>query len=76
MSAERMMDTVADQVLKQFAGNFATRVLALQAPSAAAAGPAPVEAPAPAAAPQLNAFALAWAVLRDWLRSLFGAKRA
>ncbi len=84
----RMMDSVADQVLKQFAANFAARVQALQAQAPPPAGPgagagapvAPVTAatpaPPPAAAPQLNAFALAWAILRDWLRSLFGAREA
>ncbi len=80
----RMMDSVADQVLKQFAGNFAARVRALQAqappPAAGPGASAPVAAAtpaaAPAAAPQLNAFALGWAILRDWLRSLFAARKA
>jgi uncharacterized protein len=102
----RMMDSVADQVLKQFAANFAARVAAMQtaaapAPSsdasaasaqvqtsattappasastpAAGAPPAPVAPSAPAAAPQLNAFALLWAIVRDWLRSLTGARKA
>jgi hypothetical protein len=122
----RMMDSVADQVLKQFAANFAARVKAVQdatpvagpaepapstatvaaevasfqsgaaasaqagsaptprAPGAAASAPAassvsspPVAAStAPAEAAQLNAFALAWAIFRDRLRSLFGARRA
>ncbi len=31
---------------------------------------------APAEAAQLNAFAIAWAIFKDWLRSLFGARRA
>jgi carbon monoxide dehydrogenase subunit G len=86
----RMMDSVADQVLKQFAANFAARVQAVQAqvpppaasspdadpPPAATATPATAAAaPPPAAATQLNAFALFWGVLKDWLGSLFGAKR-
>ncbi len=76
----RMIDSVADQLLKQFAANFAAQVQARQAqasesmvPAAQASAPA-----APAVAPQpmqLNALALIWAVIRDWLRSLFGAKR-
>lgn len=80
----RMMNSVADQVLKQFAGNFANKVQALHA-AAAPAAPAVAEASAarPAAAPpvaaaapaQLNGLALAWAVLKDWLRSLFAMKR-
>ena len=75
----RMMGSVADQVLKQFAANFATRIQALQAqqPVAAplAAEPTPAQALAPAPT-ELNGLALAWAVIADWLRSLFGAKKA
>jgi hypothetical protein len=41
---------------------------ALASPGAAAAAP-----PAPA---QLNGLALMWAVIKDWLRSLFGLKKA
>jgi hypothetical protein len=100
----RMMETVADQILKQFAANFAARVATgtptagpMTEPSAAAAAtPAPATpgaprmpaavtndaaspqtAPVPAALPQpneLNGLALAWAVLKDWLRGLFGKK--
>ena len=80
----RMMDAVADQLLKQFASNFAARVQAMQAQasppdSTPNAGPL-IDVAMPAAAPaegsQLNALALAWAVLRDWLRSLFGTRKA
>lgn len=80
----RMMESVADQVLKQFAANFAARVQAAQAQAPVAGGqPVPVRtaaaaspAPPPVPAAQLNAFALVWGGLRDWLRSLFGARRA
>ena len=85
----RIMDAVADQLLKQFASNFAARVQAMQsqAPPSDASGPdaeanagplIDVAPPAsePPAASQLNAFALGWAILRDWLRSVFGARRA
>lgn len=133
----RMMNAVADQVLKQFVDNFAARVsereagrspetapketAARQAPSAdaspvpsviagaesvpsadtgaataslapsantgatsspsapASAGAAPaqrVAAPPPPLANELNGLALAWAVLKDWLRSLFSGKKA
>ncbi|MEQ1659566.1 MAG: SRPBCC family protein [Hylemonella sp.] len=74
----RMMNSVADQVLKQFADNFAAKVQALQAngpggPSASAGrGGAPASAPEPS---QLNALSLAWAVIKDWFKSLFSAKR-
>jgi len=86
----RMMNSVADQIIRQFAASFAARAQALHAAAPApatttgaalaAAGPSPADAAPPAApAPEpkpLNALALAWAVFRDWLRSLFAAKRA
>lgn len=82
----RMMNTVADQILKQFVANFAALVQSVDAqqaaPSAddpAAAGTtaqASAAAPAPARAAELNGLALAWAVLRDWLRGLFSHKAA
>ena len=105
----RMMDSVAEQVLKQFAANFAKRVEAVQAQGPPAAGPvvdpaatpastdapaatqagvppasanaaAQAQAPAatapPAEAAQLDGLALAWAVFKSWLRSLFGARGA
>jgi len=102
----RMMDSVAEQVLKQFAANFAARVQAVQAqappvqppaaeatptaaaaPTAVAAADDPARAGAPVRSPSapsqtaaeaapLNGFAFAWAVFKNWLRSLFGARRA
>ena len=93
----RMMNTVADQVLKQFADNFAARAGAIAAPpvvapAVVAAAPgapvavsvastpplvsAPPSASAPPPAAELDGLALAWAVLRDWLRGLFGKKPA
>lgn len=59
----RLMDAVADQVLRQFAGNFAERATALQA-----------QAPVPEAARPLNGPALLWSALRQWLRSLFSGR--
>lgn len=73
----RMMNSVADQVLKQFADNFAAKVQAL--PSSGPGGPSAAAGAAstpPAQPPQLNALALAWAVIKDWFKSLFSAKRA
>ncbi len=74
----RMMNTVADQILKQFADNFAARVGAIQAqrsaPVATAKGAA-LPTPPPAAT-ELNGLALAWAIFRDWLRGLFGKNTA
>jgi len=74
----RMMNSVADKILIQFADNFAAQVAALQAqrdsPADAASG-APAAAPAAPAA-ELNALALGWAVFKDWLRNLFRKKKA
>jgi len=81
----RMMQGVADQVLQQFAANFAGRLPAAAPPAppgaAAAGAAAPAAEPAgqaatAAPAPPLNVLALAWALLRNWLRQLFGAGRA
>jgi carbon monoxide dehydrogenase subunit G len=102
----RMMGSVADQVLKQFAENFAIQAQQQTAtptatspdPPASPATPAqagvsgaevttprPVAAPPlsggadvlqPAAAAQLDGLALAWAVLKGWLRSLFAPGKA
>jgi hypothetical protein len=78
----RMMNSVADQVLKQFAANFAAQAEALQAQAPPPPGPqggeaaaAPAPPPAAEVAP-LNGLALLRAMLCDWLRSLFGTKRA
>lgn len=92
----RMMQSVADQVLKQFGANFALQVQQAAAgpPNAIAgavasaidsdtASPAPVvarPAPEPIAPPSapapLNALTLAWGMLKDWLRSLVGPRKA
>jgi carbon monoxide dehydrogenase subunit G len=87
----RMMTSVADQILKQFADNFAARVSALAAAQTAALAPAaPVAGgdeaaaiaeikpalPPPPVARELNGLALMWAVFRDWLRGLFRKRPA
>lgn len=64
----RLADPVAQQVLTQFAGNF---VAALEKRGVSQGPPAAAAAPAK----PLNGFALVWAVLHSWLRSLFGARR-
>jgi carbon monoxide dehydrogenase subunit G len=77
----RMMNSVADQVLKQFADNFAARLLAMQSnppPGGASAGASAATAASTGTAQppsQLNALALAWGILKDWLQSLFAAKK-
>jgi len=73
----RLMGPVADQMLKQFAANFAARLPASQIPQVT-----PAESDAPRSAPEvahvphaeLNGFALAWAVIREWLRGIFARK--
>ena len=77
----RMMNSVADQIMQQFAANFAAQVAALSARRAApaaraSAGGAPADVPPspPPVANELNGLALAWAVFKDWLRSLFTRK--
>lgn len=82
----RMMNTVADQILKQFVANFAALAQSADAPQAAPSADDPAAtgttaqaapaAPAPARAAELNGLALAWAVVRDWLHGLFSRKTA
>jgi hypothetical protein len=86
----RMMNAVADQILTQFAANFAAQVSALQAQQTAGGGGSPSRAPEsaasapsaqgapspPAPARELNVLALAWAVLLGWLRRLFSRSAA
>ena len=75
----RLMNSVADKILLQFADNFAAEVAALQeqrsGPAAAGPGTPNAAAPAPRAG-ELNALTLGWAVFKDWLRGLFSKKKA
>jgi uncharacterized protein len=76
----RMMDSVVEQILKQFADNFAGRVKALETERAGQAVPGAGVAGARhgpgAAAPdqKLDGLALLWAVVLGWLRGLFAHK--
>lgn len=74
---QRFMGPVTEQVLGQFAANFATRVQAMQAAAATpgAAGAAARTPPPAQEAKPLNGLALMWAVLKGWLASLFGGKK-
>ena len=75
----RMMNSVADTMLKQFADNFAAQVSALQAQRAAPAGtaggtPAAAVSLPPPAAKELNGLVLVWTIIKNWLRGLFTRK--
>jgi carbon monoxide dehydrogenase subunit G len=86
----RLMSGVADQVLQQFAANFAKKLpqaalavppvpASAQLPEPAADAASPATAGAVAADPparEINGLALAWGVLRDWFHHLFPARRA
>jgi len=75
----RMAETIAEQVLRQFAANFSAALQAQATPGepAPAAAGQQVSAP-PLAVPEtaLNGFALLRAIVRGWLRALFGWGRA
>jgi hypothetical protein len=74
----RMMNTVAEQILQQFANNFAAQVSALQTQHAAPGSGARTSAvPVPAAGTkELNVLALVWTIFRNWLRRLFSRNPA
>jgi len=75
----RMADAVAEQVLRQFAANFSAALQAQATPAETAPAAAGQQATAPPpAAPEtaLNGFALLRAIVRGWLRALFGWRRA
>ena len=72
----RMMDSVADKILLQFADNFAAEVAALQDPGSSNIDTGDGAQTTTPRATELNALALAWAVFKDWLRGLFSKKKA
>jgi hypothetical protein len=72
----RMLNSVADKILLQFADNFAAGVAALQEPDSGVADTGDGTTAAVSRARELNALALAWAVFKDWLRGLFSKKKA
>lgn len=76
----RMMTSVSDMILAQFAGNFEIKAMAL-APAASAAPAAGASAnasasaaPAPAAVTELNGLAIAWMLIKNFFGGLFGKK--
>jgi len=68
----RMMNSVADQILKQFADNFAARVRESAQKSAQKSDQSSVAASSSTESSELNGLALVWAVIRNWLRGVFG----
>jgi len=68
----RMIGPVADQILKQFAANFATRVQQVEATGPAETGAG--TAGETTSEPSLNALALIWNVIKDALRRLLGRR--
>ena len=79
----RMMGSVSDMILAQFAVVFSQKAAVVQAALAPAA-PAPGESAAPAAAPapqapvvahEFNALGLVWALVKNFFANLFGGKR-
>jgi len=71
----RLMQGVADQVLKQFVANFSQRLPAVGAAPDVPEAEATAAVPAPSP-PPLNGLALLWATVRDWFHNLFAARRA
>jgi carbon monoxide dehydrogenase subunit G len=80
----RMMDTVADKILQQFAANFAEQLLVLAAASEPDAENVPgheINAPDKAAekpkkSAELDVFALGWVIVCDWFKGLFAPKKS
>lgn len=70
----RMIGPVSDQILKQFAANFAKRLQEAQSGEAGEAASLAHEAGDAQAQPSLNALALLWGVVKDALRRLFGRR--
>lgn len=66
----RMMDSVSDRIIQQFADNFANKVISLGEGAEAEAAAAKVaEVPK-----EFNGLAFAWQLVMDFFKSLFGGK--
>ena len=70
----RMIVPVAEQILKQFAGNFAKRVQEIASEVPAERGAQSDAESAPPPETSLNALALLWGMIKDGVRRLFGKK--
>lgn len=75
----RMMTSVSDMILSQFAGNFEIKAIAA-APAGTASPAAEAEtvhaqaAPSAQAVTELNGLAIAWMLIKDFFGRLFGRK--
>jgi len=67
----RLMGPVSDQVLNQFAANFAERLQAMPAQGAPAQARAAAAAEQAKQAKPLNALSVVWSIVKGWFRSLF-----
>lgn len=71
----RMMTSVSDMILLQFAEIFSQKAQALQGAAAPVGGAVPVAAPAaPVVAKEFNALAFIWVMIRKFFADLFGRK--
>ncbi|MDO8449946.1 MAG: SRPBCC family protein [Rhodoferax sp.] len=71
----RMMTSVSDMILAQFAEVFSQKAQALQGAAAPVGGAEPVPAPsAPVVAKEFNALAFMWAMIRKFFADLFRRK--
>lgn len=71
----RMMTSVSDMILAQFAEVFSQKAQAVQGAAPTAAGAAPAAAPAaPVVAKEFNALGFMWAMMKNWFAGLFGRK--
>ena len=71
----RMMTSVSDMILMQFAEVFSQKAQALQGAAAPVGGAAPVAAPsAPVVAKEFNALAFMWTMIRKFFADLFRRK--
>ena len=70
----RMIVPVAEQILKQFAGNFAKRVQDMAAETPADSGAQSGNQDTAPEESSLNALALLWGMIKDGVRKLFGRK--
>jgi len=75
----RMMTSVSDMILAQFAGNFEIKAIASSTADAGssatdAATTSPEVAPAAQAVTELNGLAIVWMLIKDFFGRLFGRK--